>query len=283
MSDNKAVTMGDKASCPTCNTPLTPAIEGSPNVFINGKPAMRAGDSYAPGFCPVCLTSVPSRKLEKGSSSVFINGVPAGRIGDALSGGGVVIGGSSNVFIGDKAINMIDLLPKIQPPKLPERALKLRETLNKIKETKELTNTYNYEIKASNHSSDVDLAQNQVDSNPTKQTSKETKQTSEKKDTPVNKTSEANNKHSIQFCILDKNGNKCNGMYYTIKVNSTKKLITGETDNEGCTERVFSNLENDKAYLYIGHRQENFDDLLTTRSTEEHTYDEFMTLLIIKL
>jgi len=31
-----------------------------------------------------------------------------------------------------------------------------------------------------------------------------------------------------------------------------------------------------KAYLYIGHRQENFDDLLTTRSTEEHIYDEFI-------
>jgi|GEM_PF-4013042 len=272
MSDNKALTVGDKASCPTCNTPLTPAIEGSSNVFINGKPAMRAGDSYAPGFCPVCLTSVPSRKLERGSSSVFINGIPAGRIGDGLSGGGVIIGGSSNVFIGDKAIDIIDFLPKMTPPKLPERALKLRESLNK---TKELT-------KASNPSSNIDLAQNQVDNNnkPTsyenKQNAEETKQTSEKKDTSENKVSETNNKHSIQFCILDKNGNKCDGMYYTIKVNSTKKLITGETDNDGCTERVFSNLENDKAYLYIGHRQENFDDLLTTRSTEEHMYDEFI-------
>jgi len=60
MSVKPASYLGDLGTCPTCNTPLTPSISGSPNVFINDMPAMRTGDSYAPGFCPVCLTSVPS-------------------------------------------------------------------------------------------------------------------------------------------------------------------------------------------------------------------------------
>jgi len=44
-----------------------------------------------------------SRSIVSGSSSVFINGKPAARVGDAINCGGVIIQGSPNVFIGDKA------------------------------------------------------------------------------------------------------------------------------------------------------------------------------------
>jgi len=67
--------------------------------------------------------------------------MPAGRAFDSLEGGGFVTSGSSNVFIGDKAIDISDLLPKMTPPKLPERALKLSESF--LKEIKELENLVN--------------------------------------------------------------------------------------------------------------------------------------------
>jgi len=66
--------------------------QGSPDVFINGRAALRAGDSYdAPG----CV-------LAQGSATVFINGRAAGRFGDAISGGGRHICGSPTVLIGDR-------------------------------------------------------------------------------------------------------------------------------------------------------------------------------------
>jgi|GEM_PF-1587943 len=124
MTTKGATRLGDLGSCNKCGTPLTPATGGSPNVFINALPAMRAGDSYAAGFCSVCLTIIPVRKLAAGSSSVFINGLPAGRIGDSLEGGGVVIGGSNNVFIGDQVpAHVINSLPTIKVPKRPTMEL----------------------------------------------------------------------------------------------------------------------------------------------------------------
>ncbi|AIL71499.1 membrane protein [Vibrio vulnificus] len=43
----------------------------------------------------------PPDSIKQGSSSVFINGKPAARMFDATNHGGVIIGGSPNVFIGD--------------------------------------------------------------------------------------------------------------------------------------------------------------------------------------
>ncbi|WP_419836379.1 toxin VasX [Vibrio vulnificus] len=61
--------------------------------MINGVPAARKGDSM------VCVG--PPDSIKQGSSSVFINGKPAARMFDATNHGGVIIGGSPNVFIGD--------------------------------------------------------------------------------------------------------------------------------------------------------------------------------------
>lgn len=78
--------------------PPTALITASPNVFINGKPAGRVGDSYAAHGC--IIHESHSGTIAGGSSSVFINGKAAGRINDPVSCGGSVAEGSDNVFIG---------------------------------------------------------------------------------------------------------------------------------------------------------------------------------------
>lgn len=50
------------------------AVEGSPSVFINGKPAVRVGDRTGCGV------------VVQGSSTVFVNGKPLARAGDGVSG-----------------------------------------------------------------------------------------------------------------------------------------------------------------------------------------------------
>jgi len=91
----------DMGSGHACHFPPSPATGGSPNVFINGLPAMRVGDEYEPHGCAVCPEGSHARKLAQGSRTVFINGIPAGRVGDAIDCGGVAQTGSPNVFIGD--------------------------------------------------------------------------------------------------------------------------------------------------------------------------------------
>lgn len=83
-----------------CHFPPSKAVEGSPDVFINGLAAMRVGDPYEPHGCSVCPKGTHPRKLAVGSSSVFINGSPAGRIGDAIDCGGEAMEGSPDVIIG---------------------------------------------------------------------------------------------------------------------------------------------------------------------------------------
>lgn len=78
--------------------PPVPLIEGSPNVYINRKPAGRVGDHYSAHGC----VTHPGHQdvIVAGSSKVVINGKPAARVGDAVSIGGAVQDGSGNVVIG---------------------------------------------------------------------------------------------------------------------------------------------------------------------------------------
>ncbi|MBA8903642.1 MULTISPECIES: PAAR domain-containing protein [unclassified Phyllobacterium] len=93
--------LDDIGSGHDCHFPPTNAIEGSPDVIINGKNAVRVGDAYAPHGCPSCPAPSHGRALAVGSPTVFINGRPAGRIGDAIDCGGVAQTGSDNVFLDD--------------------------------------------------------------------------------------------------------------------------------------------------------------------------------------
>lgn len=79
--------------------PPTALSSGSPDVFVNGIPAGRVGDSYNPHGCPAHVPHVGN--IAAGAPHVFINGKAAGRIGDPVTCGGSVAVGSSNVFVGN--------------------------------------------------------------------------------------------------------------------------------------------------------------------------------------
>lgn len=99
--------LGDKANaplcahgCPACPHPVTgPAIVGSPNVEVNGRPALRVDDK---GIHAACCGPNQWRALQ-GSETVFINGKAAFRVTDPsqhCGGRGQLIEGSPNVFVG---------------------------------------------------------------------------------------------------------------------------------------------------------------------------------------
>lgn len=99
--------LGDKANipldahgCPACPHPGTgPAVKGSANVLVNGRPAVRVSDNGLHAAC--CGTNTWTAKT--GSDTVFINNLQAHRIGDATQhcgGMGKLIEGSANVIVG---------------------------------------------------------------------------------------------------------------------------------------------------------------------------------------
>lgn len=97
---DKSMVPADSHGCPACPHPCVgPAVGGSPDVFVNGKPALRVSD---PGVHAACCG--PNTWTAKaGSGTVIINGLKAHRQGDADShcgGTGKMIEGSGNVFTG---------------------------------------------------------------------------------------------------------------------------------------------------------------------------------------
>jgi uncharacterized Zn-binding protein involved in type VI secretion len=99
--------IGDKSSvpvdvhgCPGCpHSCIGPAIAGSPNVNVNGKPAVRVGD---PGLHAACC-GPGTWTAAAGSGTVMINSIPAHRLGDQdthCGGVGQMIQGSDNVISG---------------------------------------------------------------------------------------------------------------------------------------------------------------------------------------
>lgn len=92
-----AARIGDFHACPAvCPPPAPhvggPIVAGSGDVFINGIPAARVGDSA------VCACA--SDSIAAGSGTVMINGKPSARIGDSCAHGGAVAAGSPTVIIG---------------------------------------------------------------------------------------------------------------------------------------------------------------------------------------
>ena len=83
-----------------CHFPPSTATGGSPDVYVNGKPLMRVGDSYQAHGCSSCPEPSHGRALAKGSGTVFVNGRPAGRVADAIDCGGQAENGSEDVTIG---------------------------------------------------------------------------------------------------------------------------------------------------------------------------------------
>lgn len=97
---DKSQCPADAHGCPACPHPcIGPAIAGSPNVNVNGLPAVREGDKGIHAAC--CGPN--SWTAAAGSGTVFINSKPAHRMGDAVThcgGSGHLIEGSNNVMVG---------------------------------------------------------------------------------------------------------------------------------------------------------------------------------------
>ena len=97
---DKANISADAHGCPGCPHPgVGPAIAGSPNVFVNKRPALRQDDV---GIHAVCCGG-NMWKAQQGSGTVFINGKAAFRQNDPTQhcgGDGQLIEGSTDVLVG---------------------------------------------------------------------------------------------------------------------------------------------------------------------------------------
>lgn len=77
--------------------PPRPSTSASGDVFANGIPVHRQGDSWAVHCCgPPCHGSA----LAAGSGTVYVNGKQCGRIGDPVACGSSVATGSGDVYAG---------------------------------------------------------------------------------------------------------------------------------------------------------------------------------------
>ena len=97
---DKSMVPADAHGCPACPHPCVgPAVGGSPDVFVNSRPALRVSD---PGVHAACCG--PNTWTAKaGSGTVIINGLKAHRLGDAdqhCGGMGKMIEGSGDVCTG---------------------------------------------------------------------------------------------------------------------------------------------------------------------------------------
>jgi uncharacterized Zn-binding protein involved in type VI secretion len=87
--------------------------QGSPNVFINGRNAMRAGDDFA-----LSCTGLPLNHpywpfkvlIAEGSAKFYINGKPAARVQSKMVCGAHVAVGSHNTFIGGPTVSVAFVL-----------------------------------------------------------------------------------------------------------------------------------------------------------------------------
>ncbi|MCH4091008.1 PAAR domain-containing protein [Acetobacter sp.] len=89
--------------------PTGTVAEGSSNVYINGRRAAFVTKKVLcskPGH-------QPGDMIAEGASAVFINGQPAARVGDKVVCGGVIISGSSNVFIGSPTKSVLKVNPEV--------------------------------------------------------------------------------------------------------------------------------------------------------------------------
>lgn len=71
-------------------------IEGSPNVYVNGRPAHCQGHAWGIH----CKKSCHGGSLASGSSTVYVNGRQLGYIGAPVDCGSSCATGSSDVFVG---------------------------------------------------------------------------------------------------------------------------------------------------------------------------------------
>ncbi|AWQ82303.1 PAAR motif family protein [Pseudomonas aeruginosa] len=84
-----AARLGDTNACPLPGHGSNPTVSGSPDVLINGLPALRVGDSSACGDA-----------VAEGIGCILVNGQPIAFLGSATAHGGVIVSGSGDVLVG---------------------------------------------------------------------------------------------------------------------------------------------------------------------------------------
>jgi uncharacterized Zn-binding protein involved in type VI secretion len=98
---DKSMVPTDSHGCPACPHPcIGPAIQGSADVLVNNRPAVRVGDKGV--HAPCCGSNM--WEAAKGSTSVEINGKGAHRLLDKdehCGGNGMMIEGSPDVIVGE--------------------------------------------------------------------------------------------------------------------------------------------------------------------------------------
>lgn len=115
--------LGDKSHCPldshscvSCSHDVIgPAIQGSPNVTINSKPALRVGDMGIHAPCCGPNTWI----VMQGAPTVFINSKAAARMTDGTlhcGGYGNIVEGSGNVIIGNGQARLFKQAAKEHAP-----------------------------------------------------------------------------------------------------------------------------------------------------------------------
>mgnify|MGYP000851767455 FL=1 len=123
---DKSHVPADAHGCPACPHPATgPATSGSPDVNINGLPALRVQDTGIHAACCGPNTWV----AVQGSTGVFINARPAHRMGDAdqhCGGTGKLVEGSPNVFIGGRGGGGRGARDRPDPKKEPKANLVIK-------------------------------------------------------------------------------------------------------------------------------------------------------------
>ncbi len=88
-----AARKSDQDSCPLPGHAVNPTVTGSPNVLINGLPALRVGDR-----------SVCGDTVAEGMSTILVNGLPIAFLGSSTSHGGTIITGSGDVLVGNQHV-----------------------------------------------------------------------------------------------------------------------------------------------------------------------------------
>lgn len=83
--------------------------EGSPNVYVNSRKAIRAHLSL--GKCDEHSGS--PKRVAEGSIKIYINNYPAARLGDKLTCSAEIFAGSPNVFFGGAKVQTDEISPEV--------------------------------------------------------------------------------------------------------------------------------------------------------------------------
>lgn len=102
--------------------PPRKAVEGSPDVFLEGYAVVRQGDLWESHGCPA---HPPHQgRVLQASDEVIVNGLPVVRVGDPLDCGGNVQTGCEALYAGGKlsSANPNAILSRMDPGEMPRAA-----------------------------------------------------------------------------------------------------------------------------------------------------------------